>query len=58
MIEDIRVVLDEDISTEEQNFYSISVNGDMVLECVPEREVGQAITALIKHKHDFPSMYV
>lgn len=48
-IENIEVIKDKCISDEEDDFYTIFINGKAVLHCVPYRLVGVAIGEFIKN---------
>jgi hypothetical protein len=57
-IDNIEVIKDNDISRPENNFYSIIVNGIIVLECVGSKEIGSAISSLMRNPKLFKEMFM
>lgn len=57
-IEYLEVVKDDDISKDGNDFYTIYVNGEVVLECVAYKDVGVAIGEFLKNPKQFEEAFM
>lgn len=57
-VEYIEVVKDDDISIAATDFYTIYVNGEVLLECVAYQDVGEAIGEFLKNPKQFEEAFM
>lgn len=56
-IENIAVTKDHDISQDGNEFYTICINGEVVLECVAYKDVGTAISSFMRNPKLFKELF-
>lgn len=57
-IQKIEIIKDDDISTEDCDFYTVQVNGETILECVAGKDVGAAITEFMRSPTRFADAFM
>ena len=57
-IQKIEIIKDNDISTDDCDLYTVQVNGETILECVAGKDVGVAISALMRNPMRFAAAFM